>query len=97
MNQTYDCNIILDLLPLLSDGMTSEETTTLIHAHLENCPVCKQVYDEMSQTLPMAAPAKKKKRARKFRRKSRLRILLLAYVLLLLLINAFCLLDIILF
>ena len=97
MNQTYDCNIILDLLPLLSDGMTSEETNTLIHAHLENCPACRQVYDEMSQSLPMAAPAKKRKHARKFRRKSRLRILLLDYVLLLMLINAFCLLDIILF
>lgn len=97
MNQTYDCNIILDLLPSLIDGMTSEETTALIHTHLETCPACKQVYDEMSQSLPMAAPAKKRKHARKFRRKSRLRILLLAYVLLLMLINAFCLLDITLF
>lgn len=97
MNQTYDCNIILDLLPSFSDGMTSEKTATLIQAHLETCPACRQVYDEMSQALPMAASAKKRKRARKFRRKSRLRILLLAYVLLLMLINAFCLLDITLF
>ena len=97
MNQMYDCNIILDLLPGLSDGVTSAETNALIHAHLENCPTCRQVYDEMSQYLPMASPAKPKKRARKFRRKSRLRILLLAYVLLLMLINAFCFLDIILF
>jgi len=67
MNQTYDCNIILDLLPSFSDGMTSEETATLIQAHLETCPACRQVYDEMSQALPMAAPAKKRKRARKNR------------------------------
>jgi len=97
MIPTYDCNIILDLLPLLAEGMTSEETSACIYAHLANCPACKQTYEEMTRALPLPSPGKTRKRRLKYRKKFRLRTLLLAYLLLLMLINAFCLIDIIFF
>ena len=37
MNKQYDCNIILDLLPLSIENMVTEETQEVIDKHLLTC------------------------------------------------------------
>ncbi len=42
-----NCNIIQDLIPIVKDGIASEESRELVLQHLENCPVCKNLYDSL--------------------------------------------------
>lgn len=35
------CEIVRDLLPLYLEGLTSEETSRAVRAHLEACPACR--------------------------------------------------------
>lgn len=46
------CEVIRDLMPLVADGVASEESTKLVRAHLEDCPECAKVYEIMSRRLP---------------------------------------------
>lgn len=50
MNQT-DCAVICDLLPLYIDHACSEYTRTLVESHLETCPNCQALYQEMISDL----------------------------------------------
>lgn len=43
-----NCKIIEDLLPSYCDGVTSEESNTVIKAHVADCPQCAQLLDRMS-------------------------------------------------
>lgn len=47
------CEIVCDLLPMYIDGCCSEGTRQTVEEHLEQCPDCKQVYQEMSGQLPV--------------------------------------------
>ena len=49
MNKQYDCNIILDLLPLSIENMVSEETQQVIQQHLLECESCRQAYEDMAK------------------------------------------------
>lgn len=46
-----DCYLIRDLLPLVVDGITSEETTKAVQEHLECCASCKKEYEQLQQEL----------------------------------------------
>jgi len=46
-----DCNIIQDLLPSYSDGITSEETKKYVEKHLENCQECKKILKNMNKEI----------------------------------------------
>lgn len=41
------CNTIQDLLPLVVEDLTSEDTEKLVEDHIENCPICKGEYEEL--------------------------------------------------
>ncbi|MDE7318857.1 MAG: zf-HC2 domain-containing protein [Lachnospiraceae bacterium] len=45
------CCIVRDLLPGYLDGLTSEETSEDVKAHLEDCAACRMVYEQMSAVL----------------------------------------------
>ena len=96
MNNRYDCNIILDLLPLSIEHMVSEETQQVIRAHMEECEDCRQIYEEMTKEIDIMAETGKYKRTRKhrYKKKNTVRMMIGGYLLLLLLIMAFCLIDI---
>lgn len=47
-----NCNIILDLLPLYTDGCCSDETSEEIKRHLETCKECAKIYKQMSAPIP---------------------------------------------
>jgi len=99
MNKQYKCNIILDLLPLYTDGITSDVTDAVIEEHLKECEKCRQAYEDMSGEINLGLQQKKRRKRRRLRykKKSVGRMVLLGYFLLLLLIMALCVLDVVLF
>lgn len=72
------CEIILDLLPLYSDGVCSEESGNLIRAHVQTCEKCRKALRAMNlplrgqeeretvETAQAASRAWKKNRKRAF-------------------------------
>ena len=96
MNKQYDCNIILDLLPLSIENMVTEETQEVIDQHLLTCESCRQIYEDMTRELDITFVKKnrKKKKRRKYKRKSLIKKCILGYLLFLALIMAFCVIDI---
>ena len=95
MNKQYDCNIILDLLPLSIENIVIEETQQVIQQHLLECESCRQAYEDMAKELDVSAAkkSKKKNRRHKYRKKSLVRMWILGYLLVLALIMAFCVID----
>lgn len=45
------CSVIQDLLPLYVDEVVSDDTKSLVNEHLLTCEDCKNVYEEMKETL----------------------------------------------
>lgn len=45
------CYLIRDLLPLVVDGIASEETTQTVQDHLACCAECKKEYEQLQQEL----------------------------------------------
>lgn len=39
------CNICKDLLPLVKDGIASEDSRLAVEAHVETCAECKRMYE----------------------------------------------------
>lgn len=46
-----DCNIVLDLLPLYIDGAVSNESCDLVEEHLEACPTCAAICEDMRSSM----------------------------------------------
>jgi len=44
-----DCKLVTDLLPSYCDNLTSWETNTFIRTHLNGCPGCKRLMEQMQQ------------------------------------------------
>lgn len=51
-----DCNIIKDLTPLFAEDLTSEESNTFIHEHIQSCESCKKYIENMKSDLPNEIP-----------------------------------------
>lgn len=47
-----NCNVIKDLIPLYIDECCSEETAATVLEHIQECPSCKKLLEEMK--LPVA-------------------------------------------
>lgn len=41
------CNTFGDMLPLVVEGLASEDTIRLVHDHIKDCPKCKAEYEEV--------------------------------------------------
>ena len=41
------CDVARDLMPLMAEGMASEDSEGLLKQHLSHCPACKAQYDSM--------------------------------------------------
>ncbi|MDR0818403.1 MAG: zf-HC2 domain-containing protein [Oscillospiraceae bacterium] len=55
------CNVVKDLLPGYTDGLTSEETNAEIDAHLETCEDCRAANENMQAPIKVAPEFAKKK------------------------------------
>lgn len=54
MNENkLDCCVVRDLLPSYVEGLTEAETAAQVEAHLEGCPACRRVEDDMRAGLPV--------------------------------------------
>ena len=47
----YQCELIQDLLPLYKDGVCSESSRKIVEEHLEECPACTKLLDELKDTV----------------------------------------------
>lgn len=47
------CDIVQDLLPLYVDGCCHPGSRELVEEHLQECPACKQTWQEMTVELPV--------------------------------------------
>lgn len=41
------CNTIEDILPLVVEGLASQDTVNLVEEHINNCPECKKEYEDL--------------------------------------------------
>jgi len=60
-----ECNIIRDLMPLCIDGCCSKESAEIVQEHIQNCPDCKALYENMrtpSEVTPIVPAPKKLKK-----------------------------------
>ena len=48
-----DCDIVKDLLPSYSDGLTSQETNSFIEEHLKKCDECKNMLKNMNKKIDL--------------------------------------------
>ena len=53
----YDCNVIRDLMPLLSDDVLSEESKNVIREHLRECPECREYQKNGVRKLSLGGDA----------------------------------------
>lgn len=44
------CNIILDLIPLVKDGVASEDSVAIVNKHIKNCQSCRTEYEIFENT-----------------------------------------------
>jgi hypothetical protein len=51
MKNTLDCNIVRDMLPLYIENLTSEESNTAIHQHLEQCEYCRKHLENIQKSI----------------------------------------------
>lgn len=42
---SISCNVILDLIPLVKDGVASDDSTIIVSEHIKNCESCKAEFD----------------------------------------------------
>ena len=76
------CGVIRDLLPLVAEDLAGEESKALVGEHLEECPACRKMYEEL-KTPPAPAPdgAEALRAVKKEIRRKRLTAVLLAALL----------------
>ncbi len=76
------CGVIRDLLPLCAEELASEESKELVRAHLESCPDCRKIWEEMKQPkTPEPDGAEALRAVKKEIRRKRLTAVLLASLL----------------
>lgn len=44
MNE-ISCDMCMDLMPLVQDGVASADSVTAVEHHIENCPACKAMFE----------------------------------------------------
>ena len=45
-----ECKIVADLLPTYCDGLTGQETNDFLQAHLDSCPGCRKLLEQMQRS-----------------------------------------------
>lgn len=72
MENKISCDICMDLIPLVTDGVASDDSRKAVEEHIKECPECAAVF---SGTVP--APQKEDILLKKLRNRTRLGLALL--------------------
>lgn len=48
------CDMCIDLMPLVQDGVASKDSLSSIEDHIAQCPACQKLYKEMSAPMEQA-------------------------------------------
>ncbi len=75
------CSIIKDLLPSYVEKLTNEETNKFIDSHINDCPECKEMLENMRKEIEINAPKNEAKNLKYIKRYSK-RLKLLRNILL---------------
>lgn len=75
--QSYECDLIMDLMPLAKDGAASGASRTAIEMHLMECPACRELYDTLPDTAVEPDESRVKKTMEKIRDRYRRSVLTL--------------------
>lgn len=51
-NNSLDCDIVCDLLPLYHDGIVSEKTKIAVEEHISHCEKCRSELYSLHETIP---------------------------------------------
>lgn len=62
------CEIIKDLLPSYIDGLTSSESNLEIEEHLNNCPQCKEIFEQMKAEVRVESTEYNKEKIKPFKK-----------------------------
>ena len=65
--QSYECDLIMDLMPLAKDGAASEASRAAIEKHLLTCENCRELYDTLPDTAVEPDESRVKKTMEKIR------------------------------
>lgn len=69
-----DCEIVRDLMPLVTDGTASEKSCDVVEEHVTECESCREMLEEMRQEVGVGAPKEDAgPLVKKLRRRRRLR------------------------
>jgi len=60
-----ECNIVRDLMPIMADGLASEDTAEFVHRHLEGCEACRTAWERYNGELPALEPPQTEKKTLK--------------------------------
>jgi hypothetical protein len=70
------CNIIIDLLPLYCDKLTSQDSNEEIEKHLHECKECNAIYESMNQKEDdIKVPDKDVKPLKKIKKRTKLKVI----------------------
>jgi hypothetical protein len=75
-----NCCVVRDLLPAYIEDLTESETTALVKEHLEKCPSCKAVENDMRTSVPIEKAPKRALHVLKRVKRTRLIAAILATV-----------------
>ena len=48
METKYNCELIQDLLPLYQDNICNDFSRTVVEAHVQECPDCRQIMEKLN-------------------------------------------------
>ncbi|NLM21698.1 MAG: zf-HC2 domain-containing protein [Peptococcaceae bacterium] len=65
------CEIIKDLLPSYIDGLTSSESNLEIEKHFNNCPQCKEIFEQMKAEIKVENIEYNKEKIKPFKKLNR--------------------------
>jgi hypothetical protein len=65
------CEIINDLLPSYIDGLTSSESNLEIEEHLNNCPQCEEIFEQMKAEVMVENTEYNKEKIKPFKKLNR--------------------------
>lgn len=55
---SISCNIILDLIPLVKDGVASDDSTIIVNEHIKTCDSCKSEFETLDVINPLQSSIK---------------------------------------